>query len=137
MPRKLTPEQEEVVAHPLGNHARVLAVAGSGKSTTMAHRIQHLVQINGCRPNAIQVLMFNALARKQFTSHAGENRIARNLQPAVHTFHSFSFQVIGEAIKIGYLPANTQFWLADKSELIWLTLKRTINELEKNQTYPT
>jgi len=36
----LTPEQEQVVAHPLGQHARVLAVAGSGKSTTMAHRIR-------------------------------------------------------------------------------------------------
>jgi DNA helicase-2/ATP-dependent DNA helicase PcrA len=54
----------------------------------------------------------------------------------VHTFHSFSFQVIGEAIKIGYLPANTQFWLADKSELIWLTLKRSINELEKARRIP-
>ena len=30
--------------HPLGQHARVLAVAGSGKSTTMAHRIKHLVK---------------------------------------------------------------------------------------------
>jgi len=35
---KLTPEQVQVVHHPLGSHALVLAVAGSGKSTTMAHR---------------------------------------------------------------------------------------------------
>ena len=35
---KLTHEQLDVVHHPLGQHARVLAVAGSGKSTTMAHR---------------------------------------------------------------------------------------------------
>ena len=35
---KLTQEQLQVVHHPLGQHARVLAVAGSGKSTTMAHR---------------------------------------------------------------------------------------------------
>jgi len=41
---KLTPEQVQVVHHPLGSHALVLAVAGSGKSTTMAHRIKHLVQ---------------------------------------------------------------------------------------------
>ena len=66
---KLTPEQEQVVHHPLGNHARVLAVAGSGKSTTMAHRIKHLVLEYGVRPSTIQVLMFNALARKQFTAH--------------------------------------------------------------------
>ena len=30
---RLTSEQEQVVHHPLGYHARVLAVAGSGKST--------------------------------------------------------------------------------------------------------
>ena len=34
---KLTEEQQLVVHHPLDHHARVLAVAGSGKSTTMAH----------------------------------------------------------------------------------------------------
>ena len=33
---KLTPEQLSVVHHPLDQHARVLAVVGSGKSTTMA-----------------------------------------------------------------------------------------------------
>lgn len=31
-----TAEQRQVIAHPPGQHARVLAVAGSGKSTTMA-----------------------------------------------------------------------------------------------------
>ena len=36
---KLTQEQLQVVHHPLDQHARVLAVAGSDKSTTMAHRI--------------------------------------------------------------------------------------------------
>lgn len=43
MSSKLNPEQFQVVQHPLGIHARVLAVAGSGKSTTMAHRIKYLV----------------------------------------------------------------------------------------------
>ena len=66
---KLTHEQLQVVHHPLGQHARVLAVAGSGKSTTMAHRIKYLVLEHHVRPNTIQVLMFNALARKQFTRH--------------------------------------------------------------------
>ena len=37
----LTEEQQAVIHHPIGKHARVLAVAGSGKSFTMACRIQH------------------------------------------------------------------------------------------------
>ena len=47
--KKLTQEQLAVVHHPLDQHARVLAVAGSGKSTTMAHRIKHLVN-HRCSP---------------------------------------------------------------------------------------
>jgi DNA helicase II / ATP-dependent DNA helicase PcrA len=137
MPSKtLTPEQEQVVHHPLGYHARVLAVAGSGKSTTMAHRIQHLVQSCQVHPNHIQVLMFNALARKQFNVTLEKIGMADSRMPVVHTFHSFSFQIINEAAKRGILPANQQYWLADKSELIWLTVKRAINDLEKARQIP-
>ena len=74
--------------------------------------------------------MFNALARKQFTAHLEKIGLAQTQMPSVHTFHSFSFHVINEMIKRGYLPPNTQFWLGDKSELIWLTVKRAINNLE-------
>ena len=77
----LTPEQEQVVAHPLGQHARVLAVAGSGKSTTMAHRIRHLVQDCAVRPSAIQVLMFNTLARKQFIAHLAKVGLPETSSP--------------------------------------------------------
>ena len=136
MTHHLTPEQEKVVAHPLDQHARVLAVAGSGKSTTMAHRIKHLVQDCNVRPNAILVLMFNALARKQFITHLDKVGLPANLQPSVHTFHSFSFQLINQMVKSGTLPASTQYWLADKSELIWLTVKRAITSLEKAKRVP-
>ena len=75
------PEQELVVNHPLGCHARVLTVAGSGKSTTMAHRIKHLVTEYQVYPGLLQVLMFNTLARKQFTSHLDKVGLPANLQP--------------------------------------------------------
>ena len=130
---KLTQEQLQVVHHPLGQHARVLAVAGSGKSTTMAHRIKYLVLEHHVRPNAIQVLMFNALARKQFTKHLN---LPETRQPIVHTFHSFSFRLINEMVKESVLPLNTKFWLADKTELIWLTVKRAITNLEKAKRIP-
>lgn len=136
MQRKLTSEQEEVVAHPLGCHARVLAVAGSGKSTTLAHRIKHLVDKRLAPPNTILVLMFNAMARKQFVNHLDKVGLPSNLQPSVHTFHSFSYQVINEAIKASLLPSNTQFWLSDKAEYVWACLKRVISDLEKAKSFP-
>ena len=127
----LTPEQEQVIHHPLGYHARVLAVAGSGKSTTLAHHIKSLIDTNQSIPSAMLVLMFNSLARKQFITHLDRVGLPSNLQPSVHTFHSFSYQVINEGIKANLLPARTQFWLSDKAEYIWVSLKRVINDLEK------
>ncbi len=111
----------------------MLAVAGSGKSTTMAHRIKHLVLDLNISPSAIQVLMFNNLARKQFKVHLDKVGLPENLQPSVHTFHSFAWKVINQCIREGILPASTQFWLADKAELIFLTVKRAIANLEKER----
>jgi len=134
--QSLTPEQEQVIAHPLGQHARVLAVAGSGKSTTMAHRIRYLVQDCQIRPSTIQVLMFNSLARKQFNAHLSKVGLPEVRQPLVHTFHSFSFHILNQMVKNGSLPSSTTFWLADKAELIWLTVKRAIHLLEKAKNLP-
>jgi DNA helicase-2/ATP-dependent DNA helicase PcrA len=127
----LTDEQLTVIHHPLGMHARVLAVAGSGKSFTMACRIQHLVQECHVTPHSIRVLMFNRLARQQFRTHLARTGLPDTMQPEVHTFHSFSFQIINTMVRIGVLPGLTQFWTGEKEELVWLTAKRAIESLER------
>ena len=132
----LTDEQLSVIHHPLGQHARVLAVAGSGKSFTMACRIQHLVQDCHVPPHAIRVLMFNRLAREQFRAHLERTGLPEAQQPDVHTFHSFSFQVINTMIRLGVLPGLTQFWTGEKEELIWLIAKRAIESLERQHLIP-
>lgn len=132
----LTDEQLAVVQHPLGQHARVLAVAGSGKSFTMACRIQHLVEECQVPPHAIRVLMFNRLARQQFRTHLERTGLPETQQPEVHTFHSFSFQVINSMVRLGVLPGLTQFWMGEQEELTWLTVKRAIESLERQNAIP-
>jgi DNA helicase-2/ATP-dependent DNA helicase PcrA len=132
----LTEEQQAVIHHPIGKHARVLAVAGSGKSYTMACRIQHLVQECHVTPHAIRVLMFNRLARQQFRIHLDHTGLPDTMQPEVHTFHSFSFQIINTMVRIGVLPGLTQFWTGEKEELVWLTAKRAIESLERLHRIP-
>ena len=61
---RLTDEQVAIIEHPLNKHARVLAVAGSGKTSTMVKRIRYLVEKHGVPPSSIQVLMFNRLAKE-------------------------------------------------------------------------
>ena len=53
----LTDEQLRIINHS-GGHARVSAVAGSGKTTTMVARVEKLLQ-QGVSANLIMVLMFN------------------------------------------------------------------------------
>jgi len=80
--------------------------------------------------------MFNALVCKQFVSHLDKAGVPQNLPQQLLTFHSFSFQLINQIMKTGYLPATTKYWLADKTELIWLTVKRANNNLGKAKRTP-
>ena len=119
----LTDEQLQVILHPSGHHGRVLSVAGSGKTTTMAYRIEHLMKDRGVRRHQIQVLMFNHLARNQFMEKLDELGINRSQQPQVNTFHSYAYRV-------AKLMGCKQ-WFGDNEELGILELRRTIDRVVK------
>ena len=133
---RLTDEQLQVTQHPIDKHARILAVAGSGKSITLAYRIRHLIIDERVTSGSIRVLMFNALARKQFHKHLDRVGLPEVMQPKVETFHSQCYRIIRKQMSDGVLPEITQFWLGDKEELIWLTVKRAINDLERANRIP-
>lgn len=133
---KLTEEQQRVVFHPTGKHARVLAVAGSGKTTTMVSRIRHLVMKRNVDPAKIIVLMFNRLARKQFQDKLGELGIPASKQPRVHTFHSFAYQIISEAVERGYISGVFDLWIGDREELLRRWVHRAIQHLETQDQIP-
>jgi len=85
----LTPEQNEVARHK-GSPARVLAGAGSGKSTTLAHRIKCLID-GGEDPSKILTVMFNTDAAESF-----RHKLKKLLQksPPVYTFHALGSQFL-------------------------------------------
>lgn len=90
---KTTIEQDAIIQH-TGGHAKVMAVAGSGKTTTMIERIIHLIK-TGSDPRRILVLMFNASASKEFSEklsrRAGEEGITS--LPEVRTFHAMALKL--------------------------------------------
>ena len=122
---KLTAEQQQIVMHPDNHHGRVLAVAGSGKTTTMAHRIRHLMKERGIGKHQIQVLMFNHLARNQFIEKLDKFGISRSQQPSVNTFHSFAYRV-------GNLAGQVQ-WFGENEGLGTLNLLKAISKVAKLQ----
>lgn len=88
----LTREQIRIVEHS-GGHARVSAVAGSGKTTTMVARIGHLLG-QGVPAGQILILMFNRSARDGFEAAMVQSLEYLGMElPEVRTFHSFGLRL--------------------------------------------
>ncbi|MGC3873055.1 ATP-dependent helicase [Halomonas sp. GXIMD04776] len=98
---KLTAEQQAVVAHGAG-HARVAAVAGAGKTTTMVARVLHLLA-QGVPARRIMVLMFNRAAREDFTAKLAALAPSGQALPEVRTFHSIGYRLTQSLTRWGYL----------------------------------
>ncbi len=115
---QLTKEQQQIISHS-GTHAKVSAVAGSGKTTTMVSRVKHLLA-QGVPPGKLLILMFNKSARDSFAAKLEKlSRISHQKQkiPEVRTFHSLGLRLIKSFTKQGYLPhrvLQTEEFLAEK-----------------------
>ncbi|OLO05646.1 ATP-dependent helicase [Salinicola socius] len=98
----LTAEQRAVVGH-LEGHARVAAVAGAGKTTTLVRRVLHLLA-SGENPRRILVLMFNRAARDDFRAKLTREAPSNVVLPEVRTFHSIGHRLSQSLTRWGYLP---------------------------------
>ncbi len=135
----LTDEQQTIVQAPVGHYV-VTAVAGSGKTTTLAHRIRFLLN-QGIPHKRILILMFNRSAREDFQYKLQQvlaNRDASSdiLMPEVRTFHALGYRLYQRFIKEGYLPAFKPAILSDKEQdfQIWRHLKRLLTP-EQSQDF--
>ena len=131
---KPTREQLAIIRHS-GGHARVLAVAGSGKTTTLALRIQHLIEKRRENPKRVRVLTFNRLARNQFTEILAELDIRGKNTPFVSTFHSFAYQFTQMAMRNG-LRSEGEFWIGASEEKSRHLVLRIIKDLVKKGKIP-
>lgn len=99
---RLTDEQRAVVEH-AGGHARVAAVAGSGKTTTLVARVLALLA-RGVPPRRILVLMFNRSAREDFQARLAAMAPPGQPLPDVRTFHSLGHRLTQSLTRWGALP---------------------------------
>jgi DNA helicase-2/ATP-dependent DNA helicase PcrA len=115
--QKITEEQYKIIRHPVGLHAKVLAVAGSGKTTTMVERVKHLVENEGVNPGRIQILMFNRMAKQDFQYKLNNCGLSRGMLPPVNTFHSLALRIVQDAQDEGIVDKEIEIWTDDKSEI--------------------
>lgn len=101
---KLTVEQLAVVNHSLAHHAKVTAVAGAGKTTTLIERVIYLLE-QGVAAHRIAVLMFNKSAQEEFSQRLQQALANKGLvSPPVMTFHGFGMRLCQRLQQRGLLP---------------------------------
>lgn len=129
----LTNEQIQVVNHDLVTPAKVIAVAGAGKTTTLISRIEYLLA-QGVDPSHIGVFMFNKSAQEEFTERLGKQLKATGhfRSPSVMTFHAFGMKFCRRLEQQGWLvPAKL---ITDDFSLVKMlreALQRLVRKGEK------
>jgi len=129
----LTPEQLSIVHHQQG-HARVIAVAGAGKTTTLVHFIQQRL-LAGSNPKRMLVLMYNKAAQTDFQIKL-QQVISQPCQqtgiqhfgalPDVRTFHALGFKIYHRLISQGHLPGIQQDLInaGEMDGVVWRLLQQ-------------
>ena len=124
---RLTHEQQAVVAHRNG-HARVIAVAGAGKTSTLTHFIQARLA-DGVPARRMLVLMYNKAAQEDFRVRLS-GLIQGAALPDVRTFHSLGLRIYQSLIQQGALPAYESKILSDGEieGVVWRLLQEIADD---------
>jgi DNA helicase-2/ATP-dependent DNA helicase PcrA len=128
----LTPEQLSIVHHQQG-HARVIAVAGAGKTTTLVYFIQQRL-LAGSNPKRMLVLMYNKAAQTDFQIKLQQVISQPNVHsqqhfgslPDVRTFHALGFKIYHRLISEGHLPGIQQDLIGagEMDGVVWRLLQQ-------------
>lgn len=119
---QLSHEQEAIIAHQQG-HAKVIAVAGAGKTTTLSHFIlQRLAE--GVPAKRIMVLMYNRSTQQDFTQRL--TTMTQQAIPEVRTFHSLGLRIYRSLIQRQALPNFDERILsgAEIESVVWRILQK-------------
>jgi len=109
----LLPDQRTAAAH-VGNHARLLAGPGTGKTLTLTRHVCFLVNEHLVSPDSILAVTFTRAAARELRQRV-ENELGDEQRPSISTLHSFALrQLLKNATRITYLPKP--FRIADDWE---------------------
>lgn len=96
MDKTLNPSQERAIAH-LSGPMQVLAGPGSGKTTVIVNRIQHLITVHQILPSSILVVTFSRAAAREMKERFLIKGDSYARQVTFGTFHSIFFGILKHA----------------------------------------
>ncbi|WP_269618095.1 ATP-dependent helicase [Zhongshania sp. BJYM1] len=105
-------DEQRLVAHHSSGHARVTAVAGAGKTSTMVRFVLEQLK-SGVDPRLIRVVMFNKAAQEDFSSKLQLSAGPSVTLPPVRTFHAMGRNLAISLAREGYLPTFDPTPLSD------------------------
>ncbi|WP_181773444.1 UvrD-helicase domain-containing protein [Amycolatopsis pittospori] len=92
----LTPAQRAVVTSAWNDKLLVSAQAGAGKTTTLIHRIEHLMTVEGIEASEILIWTFSRAAAQVMRTRAGRNAVAGR-RARTQTLDSWASSLLLEA----------------------------------------
>ena len=128
----LNEEQYAVVTSPIQENQRILASAGSGKTTTITARIAYLVEEYQMDPSRILLVSFSRSAAQEMIHRV--RRLIGDTTMYAGTFHALSSQILRERAPhlvrdqpfIDELPYRLLAWLQTEEGVRWAKRFRTI-----------
>jgi len=128
----LNEEQQQVVTSPLYENQRILASAGSGKTTTITARIAFLVEEYNIDPSRILLVTFSRAAAKEMIHRV--HQLIGPVKMYAGTFHALSSQIMRDHAPqdmrdqpfIDEIPYRLVKWLETPQAKKWVTRFKTI-----------
>ena len=126
----LNEEQFRVVTSPSHENQRILASAGSGKTTTITARIAYLVQNDNIHPSTILLVSFSRSAAQEMIHRV--HKLIGDVPRYAGTFHALSAQILREQTIIqdqpflDELPYRLVAWLQTAKGIAWAKQFHTI-----------
>ena len=96
----------------------VLAGAGSGKTRVITHRIAHLIQESGARPEQILAVTFTNKAAGEMKSRVTQMLAGQRMTgaPLLSTFHSFCVRILRRDIEAAAAGFTRNFTIYDDDD---------------------
>ena len=88
----LNAQQHDIVKAPLNQHLRVLASAGSGKTTTITAKIAHAITHLSVRPEEVVLTTFSRSGAD--TMRERLEKLIGSTTAYIGTFHALSLQIL-------------------------------------------